>query len=355
MARAAMRSAIRDVPCSSAPTAAAVPAADAARTAAAPRVALSDAPVRIPRDEAPHHEADEWWYFNGHLWGVSASGRLYCFGFEYVTFQFLGTDDQAEYFGNFSITNLTSRTFQYGVRESTYAVPREADSFSLHTGSWRMQGGDGDDALTASLPGYALDLKLHTLEPAVLHGNRGNIPYGPFGTSKYYSWTDLAAAGTIRDHGVLVHVLGLSWMDHQWGDFDLASGGGWDWFSVQLFNGQQYMLYFIRNSSGAIVQTIATRVRASGWYRPLPARSVSERTTGTWTSPATKITYSSGWKLHIPGGTLTVRPDLRNQEVDAQSSQGVAYWEGDVGVSGRIDGRTVRGIGYTEINPPGVP
>jgi hypothetical protein len=42
-------------------------------------------------------------------------------------------------------------------------------------------------------------------------------------------------------------VSGQSWMDHQWGAFNFASGAGWDWFSIQLSNGQQYMLYFVRD------------------------------------------------------------------------------------------------------------
>jgi hypothetical protein len=36
---------------------------------------------------------------------------------------------------------------------------------------------------------------------------------------------------------VTVKVAGLSWMGHQWGSFNFASGGGWDWFSMQLSNG----------------------------------------------------------------------------------------------------------------------
>jgi predicted secreted hydrolase len=54
----------------------------------------------------------------------------------------------------------------------------------------------------------------------------------------------------------------------------------------------------------------------------------------------------------VPGGYLTITPDMVNQELNLLSTQGVAYWEGDVGVQGVIGGSPVAGVGYTEINPP---
>jgi predicted secreted hydrolase len=54
----------------------------------------------------------------------------------------------------------------------------------------------------------------------------------------------------------------------------------------------------------------------------------------------------------VPGGYLTISPDQVNQELNLLSTQGVAYWEGDVGVQGVIGGSPVTGVGYTEINPP---
>jgi predicted secreted hydrolase len=54
----------------------------------------------------------------------------------------------------------------------------------------------------------------------------------------------------------------------------------------------------------------------------------------------------------VPGGHLTITPDLVNQELNLASTQGVVYWEGDVAVTGNIGGSPVVGAGYTEINPP---
>jgi hypothetical protein len=54
----------------------------------------------------------------------------------------------------------------------------------------------------------------------------------------------------------------------------------------------------------------------------------------------------------VPGDHLVVTPDQVDQELDPQTTQGVAYWEGDVSVRGQIAGMPVAGVGYTEIDPP---
>lgn len=176
---------------------------------------------------------------------------------------------------------------------------------------------------------------------------------GPVGSSKYYSWTSLITTGTIVDHGVTMKVSGISWMDHQWGAMALLSGAGWDWFSVQLYNGEQFMVYLVRNSKGAVVDRFATEVSRSGKVTYI-RDGIHEHVLATWHSPASGVTYGSGWQLTLSGGHLDISPYLRDQELDLRGSpQHNAYWEGDVGVSGVLAGRAVAGVGYTEINPPG--
>ncbi len=307
--------------------------------------------VQVPRDEGPHSSPVEWWYFNGHLRGTTTSGQVRCYGFEYVTFQVLGLTPLPAYADDFAVTDLRRRTFHYGVRTALGLVPVTKGSFSLQTDGWSMSGGSGTDTLHAGLPGYTLDLQLQATEPAVLEGTDGVVSLGSIGISKYYSWTSLLATGTMNDHGVSLKVTGLSWMDHEWGTLDLTAGGGWDWFSVQLTNGQQYMLYFIRNREDRIVSSFGTHVGPTGKSARLSP--LTEIVTGSWHSPVTGVTYGSGWHLIIPGGHLDITPDLKDQELDLRSTQGNAYWEGDVTVQGRVDGWPVNGVGYTELNPPG--
>jgi predicted secreted hydrolase len=313
--------------------------------------------VSLPKDEASHSAPVEWWYFSGHLSGKDANGHVRTYGYEDVIFQFLGLTSQPIYLGDMSVTDLTRKTFQFAGEQDSYSVPKTANGFALHAGGWTMSGGSGADTLKASMPDYGLDLGLRTTEPAVIEGNKcGYISMASLGSSYYYSWTSLVTTGTIVDHGVTLKVTGKSWMDHQWGPIAITGGGGgggWDWFSMQLSNGQQYMLFFIRDKQGRIVETAGTRVAPGGKdVTYLTAANVGEKTTGSWSSPATHIKYGSGWQVTVPGGQLTVTPDLRNQEVDLLKTQMNVYWEGDVTIRGTIGGARVSGDGYTELLPP---
>ena len=308
--------------------------------------------MRLPADEAPHRGPVEWWYFNGHLTATDAAGQVRHYGYELVTFQFVGLTPAPLYVANLSIADLGRGQFHFGSRQAVHPVPSGHGAFALSTGGWSMTGDGTTDRLTAALPGYALALHLRSLEPPALHGRGGVVDLGPFGVSSYDSFTDLATTGTIVEHGVRLAVTGTSWMDHEWNITDLFSGAGWDWFSIQLDNGTQYMCYFLRDRAGKVVASLATKVDRSG-SAGVPGTALGERVLGHWTSPATGITYGSGWVLTLPGGHLTVRPDLVDQEVGAAHQLGPVYWEGDSTVSGVLDGKAVSGVAYTELNPAG--
>jgi predicted secreted hydrolase len=312
-------------------------------------------PVQIPQDEAPHRDSTEWWYFTGHLRGFDPFGKPHAYGYELTFFQFIRPNQPLPtYVGHMALTDLTRRGFHYEQKLVAQPIPHERNGFNLTIAPWHMEGREGANRLAArfSDESYAFWLNQISLQPVVLHGDGGLIPYGPFGTSYYYSWTNLWTFGTLLDHGLPVVVIGPSWMDHQWGNF-LANAGGWDWFSVQLTNGTQYMLYFLRNGQGQIAQVVATQV-TNGRARALPD-SVSETALGSWTSPASGITYPSGWTVTVPGGTLKVIPLLKDQELVVSAAPAGAYWEGDSSVSGVLEGQPVSGVSYVEINPVPIP
>ena len=149
-----------------------------------------------------------------------------------------------------------------------------------------------------------------------------------------------------------VEVIGESWMDHQW--YNPLGLGGWTWFSIQLSNNTQYMLYFIRNGQNQLAQVVATQVK-NGRTVHLSPSSVSETAIGSWRSSVTGVTYPSGWTVRVPGGVLDVTPLQKDQELVVAASLAGAYWEGDSTVSGVIDGTPVRGVSYAEVAPVPVP
>ncbi len=306
-------------------------------------------PIRFPQDEAPHGDLTEWWYYTGHLQGTDPAGQQHSYGFELTFFQVSRGDLAPIYIGHFAVTDLTTGQFHYDQRSQGGPLQSSASGFHLSIGDWTMQGLNGSDQLAASMPGYAVTLDLGSQKPAALHNGDGIITYGLIGFSYYYSRTHMAVTGTVTDHGTPIAVTGLAWMDHQWGNFLTSAGTGWDWFSVQLANDTEYMIYFIRGPDGRAASVVGSEIDAQGQTHQLAASQLAERATGQWRSTATGITYPSGWVLSLPGGQLTITPLVRNQELITVATTGTIYWEGACAVSGTIAGQPVSGEGYTEL------
>jgi predicted secreted hydrolase len=313
-------------------------------------------PVRFPQDEAPHRDLTEWWYYTGHLSGQDSSGKTHLYGFEFVIFQSLRGDFPPVYAAHFAISDITAGAFHYDQRlleEPNAVIPNgtSTDGFHLALGDWMMQGLNGHDQLHASMPNYQIRLDLQASKPPVLHGGNGLITYGLDGFSYYYSRTRMLVTGTVIDHGAVVQVTGLAWMDHQWGNFLSLVGGGWDWYSIQLADDTEIMIYFIRDPSGKIAATYATYVSADGTESILAPDDFASRALGSWTSPVTRATYPSGWQVTITSLklALTLTPELRDQELVTTASTGVAYWEGAVAIRGQEAGQPISGQGYVEL------
>lgn len=308
------------------------------------------APLQLPQDEAPHTNLTEWWYYTGHFHNADNSKN---YGFELTFFQVLRGNFGPVYVGHYAISDITRGDFQFDQRtilKLGASLPAGTTTgFNLAINDWTMQGLNGHDQLAAAMQNYAINLTLDSQKPAALHNGSGLLSYGPGGYSYYYSRTHMAVSGTIQDHGVAVPVTGLAWMDHQWGNFITVNGTGWDWFSIQLDNGTDYMVYEIRDTTGKVISVIGSLIDAQGKTTQVDATKISEAVNGHWVSPTTHYTYPSGWTLTLPNGSLTITPTLPNQELVTTQTTGNTYWEGDSSVTGTIDGQPVTGQGYTEL------
>jgi predicted secreted hydrolase len=308
--------------------------------------------ILFPRDAGPHDALTEWWYYTGHL-RSERDGHQY--GFEYVVFQARRQAAPTGYLAHAAVSDIDGQRFSHQAR---FAQGQSATRFPLDVNGWRLDSQGSSDVIQANLeigPGvdapFGLDLRLTDDKPPALH-HGGYIDYGPAGGSYYYSRTRLSVSGALgQADGEAVPVSGIAWMDHQWGNFVVASAGGWDWYSLQLDDHTELMLYVLRAATGETTGVYGTQVLADGSVRDLPPGSALAESTGTWTSPHTGAVYPSGWLLRLPDGErLDVRPLLDDQELwfpGTSSTTGVgamAYWEGAVGVTGD---RT--GVGYVEL------
>jgi predicted secreted hydrolase len=139
-------------------------------------------------------------------------------------------------------------------------------------------------------------------------------------------------------------------MDKEFGSSQLGEGQvGWDWFSLQLGDGRELMLYLLRDRAGRTDFGHGTLVSRDGAPRYLAADDFAVRATGRWTSRASGADYPAGWIVEVPGADLRleVTPELDDQENRSELVRDLAYWEGAVVVRG--PGGAPAGRGYVEL------
>ncbi len=315
-------------------------------------------PVRFPQDEAAHRDLTEWWYYTGHMNAEMPGGISHHYGFELVVFQALRSDLPPVYAAHFAISDITRGEFHYDQRSETEpgaSISNGASTggIAVHVGNWSITGLNGLDHLTASMTNYAIQVNLRGLKPSILHNGNGLITYGLAGFSYYYSRTRMALSGTLIDHNQPVQVTGLAWMDHQWGNFLALGGGGWDWYSIQLNNDTEMMLYVIRDAQERMLSTYVSFIDSNAVDHLLPANALKISILNHWRSPVTGANYPSGWRLQIDDpqlrASLTLLPELKDQELVAYQSTGNSYWEGAVSIHGQSAGIAVNGEGYVDL------
>jgi predicted secreted hydrolase len=342
------------------------PAANPARPERTPyRQALPGYRFRFPRDHAAHPDyPTEWWYYTGHL---ENGGRR--FGYELTFFQ-VGIDRSLRrsrsawalhtlYFAHFTVTDESGQRFHFHEDISRPALGLAGsmtDRYHVWVHEWSagLLPDGKTHHLAAAAPDCAIDLDLLPLKPPVIHGSAGVLQKaeGAGHASHYYSLTSLRTSGTLTLNGRRLPVAGLSWMDHEFGGRQLSAGqAGWDWFSLQLEDQRELMLYLLRLKDGGVdPHSSGTLVNPDGTSKRLPLNAFRVAKNGTWRSAKTGALYPSGWSVRVPGEgvELRVAPTVPDQELLTEQTP-VRYWEGSVRVQGKDQGRPVKGEGYVEL------
>jgi len=336
------------------------------------RMAVPGYEFAFPRDHGSHPEyRTEWWYYTGNL--RTESGRRY--GFE-VTFFRVGVDDVGRASArpegraearptswdlreimpaHFAVTDVQGRSFRYYEklnRASIFTAQSAEGKLDVFNEGWRATTNpDGSWRLIAKEGEDALDLVLRARKPPAIHGENGVSVKAPVAgyASHYYSMTRLEASGTINGQ----RATGQAWMDHEFGSSSLRENQqGWDWFSIQLDNDAELMLYVIRRRDGTPDVTSSGSLIADDG-RVIPIRREQMRITplGRWKSPKSGATYPSGWRVELPSFNvrLTMQPLLHDQELVTHGSTNITYWEGACDITGTFGGNPVRGEGYVEM------
>ena len=123
---------------------------------------------------------------------------------------------------------------------------------------------------------------------------------------------------------------------------------GWDWFSLQLSDGSDLMLYQLRYADGRVGEfSSGTLIAPDGSTTPLSLEDFELEVNATWLSPHSEAEYPAAWTLRIPSAklTLNITPRMADQEMLVS----FVYWEGAVSVEGSYDGLAINGNGYVEL------
>jgi predicted secreted hydrolase len=329
------------------------------------RLALEGYRYRFPDDHGAHEQfRTEWWYYTGQL--VTETGRL--FGYQLTFFRRgvrpTGATNPSRwairdvYLAHAALSDLAGGRFHYAEKISRAGLGKagaEAGHLNVWIDRWRAERQGEGQHLKADALEFSLELSLTPEKSPVVHGSHGvsRKGSGPSDASHYYSMTRVATEGTLWLGGAPFTVRGTTWMDHEFGSGDLAQElAGWDWFSVQLDDNSEMMLYILRRSDGsAHPASSGTLVFADGRTKHLLLSDISLQVLEHWQSPHSGARYPSRWHLALPafGLDLEVIPRLSDQELRTTRSTQVTYWEGAVKITGTHHLKPVSGQGYVEL------
>lgn len=329
------------------------------------RLSLPGWQYAFPRDHGAHPDfKTEWWYYTGHLTGEHGEPFSY-----QLTFFRVGVrrpDPQASsawslhtlYFAHFALTDIKGQKFVYHEKVGRGALEMSGakeDRYHVWLDDWQARADGEVHQLQAAVGDLRLDLRLTPGKPPVIHGRDGisQKAAGEGYASHYYSLTRLTTQGTLAYQGRTYQVHGQSWMDHEFSSSQLAPyQTGWDWFSLQLDDGHDLMLYVLRHQDGSLdTYSSGTLVDPQGQGRHLQLVDFSIQTLATWKSAQSGTVYPAAWQISLPalGYELEIRPTVPNQELITSQSTQITYWEGSVRVSGTKNGQPVSGRGYVEL------
>jgi predicted secreted hydrolase len=315
----------------------------------------------FPRDHFSHPDYQtEWWYYTGNL----RSGDGQRFGFELTFFRsalrlpasaqdltVAWRPDQI-YLAHLALTDLDGQVFYHEDRINRAGPGIAGADLSqqrLWNGNWSVSWSGTDQQLQAVTDQLGLFLKLHPTKPLVINGQDGISVKGPQPgeASHYISFPRLQASGRLEWQGKGFAVSGIAWMDHEF--FTETQDGtleGWDWFSIQLNNNQELMLYRLRRKSASPDRfSSGTYIDGEGKAHFLDASKFTLQPGSTWHK------YPMDWKINVPslGLTLVEHTLVENQKLLSRTGTTPSYWEGAVTYGGEMKQQPVKGVGYLEM------
>lgn len=331
--------------------------------------AMPGVPLNFPADYGPHPDFQtEWWYYTGNL--VDGDGHR--FGYQLTLFRRSlipvqeykervskwGT--QSVYLGHFALTDVAKgKHYSHEIidRGAAEIAGSQSDPFTVWLKSWQVtQTGPETYILEADTwlddgSRLQIELDLENAKGLTLHGDQGYSRKGSEegNASFYYSMTRLVSVGEISIGGNTYFVEGLSWMDHEFSTSALSLDQiGWDWFSIQLDNGSELMVFQIRRKDGSVdPYSSGTWISSDNQVVKLVKNDFSIEIMDHWKSDNSGGNYPSRWVINVEKINLHI--ELEPLVPDQEMNLTYTYWEGAVKVRGVNGEDQFNGFGYVEL------
>lgn len=297
----------------------------------------------FPQDYGAHPDFRiEWWYVTGWL----ETDDKKTLGFQ-VTFFRSSTGHHPENPSQFApkqliiahaaLSDPSVGRLIYGEKSARMgfdlAYAKEGDT-NVKLDDWYfVRDADGHYQTKINAEKFGMQLSLMPTQKMILQGEHGFSRKGPNveQASYYYSEPHLKVAGTIKHQGKTLAVNGHAWLDHEWSSELLDSrADGWDWVSMNLFDGSSLMAFQIRGKDGAKLWAYAKFRNAAGevrFFDPEQIEFISER---VWQSPHTNAVYPVEMRIRTGEIEWRLIPFFDDQELDSRRTTGAVYWEGAV-------------------------
>lgn len=311
-----------------------------------------------PSDHFPHKPFGiEWWYFTGVMNTPARNSPL---GFEVTFFRIrtIGegrilhtaiTDVEKGVFRNKSLSvALYPGWLDHPDSRHVISIFGNYLFFDVPQKKFIINTKMGD--LAASLQMDAGDMMSHGREGII-----DNVYLN--GSSYYYSFPNLKTTGVLSYRGNTFNVSGMTWHDHQWGNFAICDIA-WEWFSLRFDEKKLYIMVFVFKRRNSVIRTgnIMCQTGSTG------ITDISIKSKDVFITK-NKLQYPVCWELCIGIGgrtiTFNITPMLKEQCINSLITP--SYWEGLCCVEGEVvsdikfcdtgfrAGTKLKGYAYVEI------
>ncbi|HOO28187.1 MAG TPA: lipocalin-like domain-containing protein [Lachnospiraceae bacterium] len=240
-----------------------------------------------------HRGVSEWWYATGYFYDENNC----LFSFQYTLVRALVCSVRI-YILMLAVTDIkTGRHYfvqQPALSEKKIDIDEKTLRFCDTATLIKEKTGIHIKATAAD---FTYDLFLDYGKGAFRHCDNGRLQMGipdKRATTRYYSYTNMPAFGTITLDGITHTVTGKAWFDKQGGTYPITNPACmWEWFSLRFFDEEEIMLFSFPQDDymdGTYIRKDRTSMRLN-----------------RYTITPKKFTMSGGyrfsceWELSLPG------------------------------------------------------